>query len=322
MHPASAGQGQHDRALGDRGPAPRAALSHLSRRAFPPRSSTPSPRATGRGVLGNVAASGTEIIEQLRRGARAHAASGSCTPRPIPSSRWRRTRASFPLEELYAACETARRQLVAPHDVSRVIARPFVGQPGPLRAHRATAATTRIAPPGETLLDALAAARGPARRAWARWTTCSPAGHSARATRRDNAEGIRAILEWLRGAQGGLLFANLVDFDTLYGHRGDVAGFERALRQFDDALPAIRAALRRGRPAVHHRRPRQRPHHGLQRSRARSACRCSCCGAAGASRGARRARHLLGPRRHGGGVAERGVPRAGTSFLPELERGQ
>ena len=51
-------------------------------------------------------------------------------------------------------------------------------------------------------------------------------------------------MEWLASAQGGLLFANLVDFDTLYGHRGDVAGFERALRQFDDALPAMRAALR------------------------------------------------------------------------------
>ena len=71
------------------------------------------------------------------------------------------------------------------------------------------------------------------------------AGRSLRARHTaDNAEGIQHILEWLAGAQGGLLFANLVDFDTLYGHRGDVAGFERALRQFDDALPAIRAALR------------------------------------------------------------------------------
>jgi phosphopentomutase len=59
-----------------------------------------------------------------------------------------------------------------------------------------------------------------------------------------NAEGIQAILEWLQGDQGGLLFANLVDFDTLYGHRNDAAGFARALHEFDDALPAIRAALR------------------------------------------------------------------------------
>jgi phosphopentomutase len=52
------------------------------------------------------------------------------------------------------------------------------------------------------------------------------------------------VQEWLAGEQGGLLFVNLVDFDTLYGHRGDAAGFERALREFDDALPALRAALR------------------------------------------------------------------------------
>jgi phosphopentomutase len=71
------------------------------------------------------------------------------------------------------------------------------------------------------------------------------AGRSLRARHTmSNAEGIAAILEWLEAGQGGLLFANLVDFDQLYGHRNDVAGFERALREFDDALPAIRAALR------------------------------------------------------------------------------
>jgi phosphopentomutase len=59
-----------------------------------------------------------------------------------------------------------------------------------------------------------------------------------------NAEGLRAILEWLQGDEGGLLLANLVDFDTLYGHRNDPAGFARALRELDDALPALRAALR------------------------------------------------------------------------------
>jgi phosphopentomutase len=71
------------------------------------------------------------------------------------------------------------------------------------------------------------------------------AGRSLRARHtRSNAEGIQCILEWLIGEQGGLLFANLVDFDTLYGHRNDTAGFERALRQFDDALPVLRSALR------------------------------------------------------------------------------
>jgi phosphopentomutase len=58
-----------------------------------------------------------------------------------------------------------------------------------------------------------------------------------------NAEGIERILDWLR-AGSGFLFANLIDFDQLYGHRNDVPGFYRALREFDDALPAMTAALR------------------------------------------------------------------------------
>ena len=57
-------------------------------------------------------------------------------------------------------------------------------------------------------------------------------------------EGLRAILEWLRGSGEGLLFANLVDFDQLFGHRNDVAGFHGALRQFDAALPDLTASLR------------------------------------------------------------------------------
>ncbi|MGH9420305.1 MAG: phosphopentomutase, partial [Thermoanaerobaculia bacterium] len=59
-----------------------------------------------------------------------------------------------------------------------------------------------------------------------------------------NAEGIDLIREWIEGNQGGLLFANLVDFDQLYGHRNDVAGFYNSLREFDFALPSLTAALR------------------------------------------------------------------------------
>jgi len=147
-----------------------------------------------------------------------------------------------PLEELYSACETARAMLVAPHDVSRVIARPFVGRAG---AYERT--TNRrdyaLPPPDETLLDDLAGAGVP--RAGVGKVDDLFAGRSLRARHTTgNAEGVQAILEWLRAEQGGLLFANLVDFDTLYGHRNDVAGFERALREFDDALPTIRSALR------------------------------------------------------------------------------
>jgi len=198
-------------------------------------------RATGRGVIGNVAASGTEIIARL--GAE-HERTGKLIVYTSADSVFQIAAHErvVPLDELYAACETARAMLVAPHDVSRVIARPFVGHAG---AYERT--TNRrdyaLAPPEETLLDDLAAAGVP--RAGVGKVDDLFAGRSLRARHTGgNTEGIAAILEWLRGEQGGLLFANLVDFDTLYGHRNDPVGFERALREFDDALPAIRSALR------------------------------------------------------------------------------
>jgi phosphopentomutase len=198
-------------------------------------------RATGRGVIGNVPASGTEIIARLGP---EHERTGHLIVYTSADSVFQIAAHErvVPLAQLYAACETARAMLVAPNDVSRVIARPFIGSPG---AYERT--TNRrdyaLAPPDETLLDDLAGAG--VSRAGVGKVDDLFAGRSLRARHtRNNAEGIEFILEWLRGEQGGLLFANLVDFDTLYGHRNDTAGFERALRQFDDALPVIRSALR------------------------------------------------------------------------------
>jgi phosphopentomutase len=196
---------------------------------------------TGRGVIGNVAASGTEIIARL--GAE-HERTGKWIVYTSADSVFQVAahEGVVPLKELYAACESARGQLVAPHDVSRVIARPFVGRAG---AYERT--TNRrdysLAPPGETLIDALAAAGVP-RAAVGKVDDLFARRHLSARHTTNNSEGIRCILEWIRGDKGGLLFANLVDFDTLYGHRNDAAGFERALREVDDALPAIRAALR------------------------------------------------------------------------------
>jgi phosphopentomutase len=210
-------------------------------KGFPPEVLEAFSRATGRGILGNVAASGTEIIERFGE---EHERTGSWIVYTSADSVFQVAahEGVVPLDELYAACETARRQLVAPFDVSRVIARPFQGSAGAY-VRTGNRRDYSIAPPGETLLDALAAAEVP--RAGVGKVDDLFAGRSIAARHTaSNAEGIRDIVEWLRGSQGGLLFANLVDFDTLYGHRSDVAGFERALREFDDALPAIRAALR------------------------------------------------------------------------------
>jgi phosphopentomutase len=149
---------------------------------------------------------------------------------------------TIPLDELYRACGIARAMLVAPHDVSRVIARPFVGSPGRYvrTPHRRDFS---LAPPHKTLLDAMADA-GVARAGVGKVDDLF-AGRAITAKHgADNAEGIANILEWLRGRNDGFLFANLVDFDQLFGHRNDAPGFYHALRQFDAALPDILSAMR------------------------------------------------------------------------------
>jgi phosphopentomutase len=195
---------------------------------------------TGRGVLGNIVASGTDVLnefgdEHLRTGKWIVYTSADSVFQVAAHE------SVVPLDELYRACAVARALLVAPNNPSRVIARPFVGVSGAWQrtAHRRDFS---VAPSGETLLDALAAAGIPrtgvgkvddlfAKRG-------IDGGHTS-----GNAEGIQRVQEWLAGGSG-FLFGNLVDFDQLYGHRNDVPGFYKALREFDAALPAISAALR------------------------------------------------------------------------------
>lgn len=198
-------------------------------------------RRTGRGVIGNVVGSGTKVLEDF--GAE-HQATGKWIVYTSADSVFQVAahEQTVPLEELYAACETARAMLVAPHNPSRVIARPFVGTPGAW-VRTKNRRDYSIAPPEDTLLDALLAAGIP-RTGVGKVDdlfACRglKGGHTS-----GNPEGIAKILEWLRSGPDGLLFANLVDFDQAYGHRNDVPGFHQALRDFDAALPDLIAALR------------------------------------------------------------------------------
>lgn len=198
-------------------------------------------RATGRGVIGNVAGSGTAIIDRY---ADEHRRTGAWILYTSADSVFQIAahEGVIPLEELYAGCATARRLLVAPHNVSRVIARPFTGTPG---AYRRTAARRdySIPPMGETLLDALEHAGIPRHGVGKVDDLFAGRGISSRHTA-DNAEGIAEIRRWIGAGDGGFLLANLVDFDQQYGHRNDVAGFYGALRQFDAAVPSLLRALR------------------------------------------------------------------------------
>jgi phosphopentomutase len=208
---------------------------------FPPEVVGEFERRTGRGVIGNLAGSGTAIIDRFGE---EHERTGAWILYTSADSVFQVAahEGVVPLAELYAACESAREMLVAPHDVSRVIARPFVGHAGAY-ARTANRRDFSIAPPGETLLDALAAAGIPRAGVGKVDDLFAGRGISARHTA-SNAEGLTAITAWLAGGDGGLLFANLVDFDQLFGHRNDVAGFYGALREFDSALPVLEALLR------------------------------------------------------------------------------
>ena len=210
-------------------------------RGFPPELVEEFARRTGRGVLANVVGSGTAVLDDF--GA-AHVASGNWILYTSADSVFQVAahEGVVPLAELYAACETARAMLVAPHDVSRVIARPFEGTIGAWQRTK-NRRDYSIAPPAETLLDALEGA-GVARAGVGKVDDLF-AGRSIESRHTaSNAEGIDAIGEWLSGPAGGLLFANLVDFDTQYGHRNDVPGFAGALREFDAALPSLQARMR------------------------------------------------------------------------------
>jgi phosphopentomutase len=216
---------------------------------FPPDVVEAFSRLTGRPVIGNLAGSGTAMIDQF---AREHERTGAWIVYTSADSVFQIAAHEqiVPLMELYDACQKARLVLTAPHNVSRVIARPFIGESGAY--HRTpNRRDFSLEPLGETLLDALAASGIDRRGVGKVDDLFAGRGISSHHTR-DNAEGIARIQEWIEGrgnpnvSHSGFLFANLVDFDQLYGHRNDVAGFYGALRQFDAALPGLLAGLRDG----------------------------------------------------------------------------
>ena len=207
---------------------------------FPPEIIAEFERRTGRRVIGNCVGSGTGIIDRFAPEAERLGAwivyTSADSVFQIAANEDR-----IPLAELYAACDIARALLVPPHDVSRVIARPYRGSPGTYQ-RTPNRRDVSIQPPEETLLDALAAA-GIARDGVGKVDDLFAGRSIASKHVAGNDEGIGLITRWLEGDRSGLLFCNLVDFDQLYGHRNDARGFHQALRAFDAALPTLRAPL-------------------------------------------------------------------------------
>jgi len=209
---------------------------------FPPDLVAEFERRIGRGVLGNRPASGTEIIKELGE---EHLRTGKPILYTSADSVFQLAAHEevVPIEELYRMCEIARHMLTGDHAVGRVIARPFTGRPGAFVRDNARRRDWPLPPPPGTLLDRLAEvglpviAVGKIEEIFAgRSITASQ--HAA-----SNREAVEATIEFLRSASQGLIFTNLVEFDTLYGHRNDPVGYAAALMEFDASLPYLYAAM-------------------------------------------------------------------------------
>jgi phosphopentomutase len=200
-------------------------------------------RRTGRGVLGNRAASGTAILDEL--GAE-HRRTGHWIVYTSADSVFQVAahEETVPLAELYHACELARAVLAGPHAVSRVIARPFVGEPG---AWLRTAGRRdwSVPPPGATLLDRLVEAGVPRVGVGKVDDLFGGRGITSRHTA-TNDEAYALIEEALASMEAGLLLANVIEFDQSWGHRNDVPGFHRGLQALDARVDRMLAPVRPG----------------------------------------------------------------------------
>jgi phosphopentomutase len=197
---------------------------------------------TGRGVIGNRAASGTTIIDEL--GAE-HMRTGSWIVYTSADSVFQIAahESVVPVRKLYGACEIAYRLAADGLGIARVIARPFVGAPG---AFTRTANRRDFArpPAGETLLDRLTAAGGSVVAIGKIEDLFARRGISRAIHTASDDEGMNRLMEQMAQTGDGLVFTNLVDFDTQYGHRNDVEGYARNLEQFDVRLAEVMAQLR------------------------------------------------------------------------------
>lgn len=199
-------------------------------------------RRIGRDILGNIPASGTEIINKLGE---EHMKTGYPIVYTSADSVFQIAahKSVIPLEELYDYCRIAREILKDEHAVGRVIARPFTGTPGNF-----TRTTERedysLEPFRDTLLD------------YAKRSGLQVAGvgkicniFAGRGVTKSvhidsNADGIDRTVDFMKEDSGGIIFTNLIDFDMLYGHRNNVEGYAASLEEFDEKLPEILAAMR------------------------------------------------------------------------------
>jgi phosphopentomutase len=201
---------------------------------FPSEIIEPFIARTGRGILGNKIASGTVIIDELAEIQRQTGkwivyTSADSVFQIAAHEEW------IPLEELYRACEIAR-EILDPYQVGRIIARPYIGQSGQY-SRTPNRKDYALPPPSETILDRLVAADIPVTGVGKISNIFAGMGISQSISTRSNCDGMEKTIQLLREQdQDGLIFVNLVDFDSKYGHRNDPLGYGDALEKFDKQL--------------------------------------------------------------------------------------
>ena len=193
------------------------------------------------GVLGNFAASGTEIIKDLGT---EHVTTGKPIVYTSADSVFQIAahEETIPLDRLYKICETARGILEGEHKVGRVIARPFLGKPGSFYRTE-NRHDYAVQPPRENLLPALMDEDLDVVCIGKIASIYDSLGVTEDLKAKNNQQTIDQTIHALVQDTRGLIFANLVDFDMLFGHRRDTEGYARALEHFDASLPAIEAAM-------------------------------------------------------------------------------
>ena len=204
---------------------------------FPLELITAFEQAIGRNVLGNKVASGTEIIEELGR---EHLQTGSPIVYTSADSVFQIAAHEevIPLDELYEMCQKARSLLTGKWAIGRVIARPFIGRPGDF-TRTANRHDFSLLPPEPTVLDALQAKGEEVIGVGKIKDIFAGQGITRNLATKNNEDGIDKTIQAWQELKSGLVFTNLVDFDSKYGHRNDPEGYARALEAVDVRLEEI-----------------------------------------------------------------------------------
>ena len=239
---------------------------------LPGRVIDPFMNQTGRGVIGNRPASGTEIIQELGE---EHQQTGKWIVYTSADSVFQIAahEETIPLEELYDGCRVAREILTGRHAVGRVIARPFVGEPGNYE-RTPNRHDFSLEPPARTT-SRRCATRGARCTASGRSSTSSPVRRRRLVPDEVEVDGINRTVELLENIDEGLVFVNLVETDMLWGHRNDPVNFHRCLQDFDRRLPDILETLSRATCSSSRRitAATRRPHRPTTRGSTRSSWR-------------------------------------------------